>query len=313
LAVLAATQTLTNKTISGASNTITNVSLTTGVTGTLPLANGGTGGTSQSTALTNILPSQTGQSGNVLGTNGTSASWVTTLTNPMTTLGDIIYENATPTAARLAGNTTTTKQFLTQTGTGSVSAAPGWATIVASDLPTSSTITWSGAQTFSGGYSGNAPAVYSFNSWNPVDTAGTTTNAQTGTAKTNGVTGLTVTTGSSTTVTSGTSLTNGTMTFTFANVGRYQIIANVYCTHGNLYTNWLQNFNYSGTATAYYLSSTFQSVGVPNANNFSDTDVFYINVTAANQTFIVQATCANSSSGTNTQHTAYAQVQVIAL
>lgn len=37
-----ATQTLTNKTISGASNTITNVSLTTGVTGVLPIANGGT-------------------------------------------------------------------------------------------------------------------------------------------------------------------------------------------------------------------------------------------------------------------------------
>ena len=39
----ATTDTLTNKTISGASNTITNVSLTTGVTGTLPIANGGTG------------------------------------------------------------------------------------------------------------------------------------------------------------------------------------------------------------------------------------------------------------------------------
>jgi len=39
------TQTLTNKTISGSSNTITNVDLTTGVTGTLPIANGGTGAT----------------------------------------------------------------------------------------------------------------------------------------------------------------------------------------------------------------------------------------------------------------------------
>lgn len=38
-----ATQTLTNKTISGASNTISNVSLTTGVTGVLPASNGGTG------------------------------------------------------------------------------------------------------------------------------------------------------------------------------------------------------------------------------------------------------------------------------
>ena len=37
------TDTLTNKTISGASNTITNVSLTTGVAGALPVANGGTG------------------------------------------------------------------------------------------------------------------------------------------------------------------------------------------------------------------------------------------------------------------------------
>jgi len=36
-------QTLTNKTISGASNTLTNISLTTAVTGTLPVVNGGTG------------------------------------------------------------------------------------------------------------------------------------------------------------------------------------------------------------------------------------------------------------------------------
>lgn len=36
------TATLTNKTINGSNNTITNVSLTTGVTGILPVANGGT-------------------------------------------------------------------------------------------------------------------------------------------------------------------------------------------------------------------------------------------------------------------------------
>lgn len=51
------------------------------------------------------------------------------LTSPMTTLGDIIYENSTPAAARLAGNTTTTKKFLTQTGNGTISAAPAWGTI----------------------------------------------------------------------------------------------------------------------------------------------------------------------------------------
>lgn len=39
----AATQTLSNKTLSGSTNTITNISLSTAVTGTLPVANGGTG------------------------------------------------------------------------------------------------------------------------------------------------------------------------------------------------------------------------------------------------------------------------------
>jgi hypothetical protein len=54
---------------------------------------------------------------------------------PLTTLGDLLYENSTPAPARLAGNTTATKNFLTQTGTGSVSAAPAWGTIAAADVP----------------------------------------------------------------------------------------------------------------------------------------------------------------------------------
>ena len=52
----------------------------------------------------------------------------TLMANPLTTLGDIIYENATPAPARLVGNTTTTQQILTQTGNGTISAAPAWAT-----------------------------------------------------------------------------------------------------------------------------------------------------------------------------------------
>jgi Pectate lyase superfamily protein len=59
--------------------------------------------------------------------------------DPMTTLGDILYENATPTPARLPGNTTAVKNFLTQTGTGSVSAAPAWGTIAVADLPVTGT------------------------------------------------------------------------------------------------------------------------------------------------------------------------------
>lgn len=46
--------------------------------------------------------------------------------DPMTLLGDIVIANATGMPARLAGNITTTKKYLGQTGNGSVSAAPSW-------------------------------------------------------------------------------------------------------------------------------------------------------------------------------------------
>lgn len=56
--------------------------------------------------------------------------------SPMTTLGDTIYGFTAGAGTRLAGNTTATKQFLSQTGTGSVSAAPVWSSISSGDLPT---------------------------------------------------------------------------------------------------------------------------------------------------------------------------------
>mgnify|MGYP003333712367 FL=1 len=79
------------------------------VTGTVAIANGGTGQTTKTTAYDAL--------------------------NPNTTLGDIAYRDASNNV-RLAGNTTTTKKFLAQTGTGTVSAAPAWATLVAGDVPT---------------------------------------------------------------------------------------------------------------------------------------------------------------------------------
>jgi hypothetical protein len=45
------------------------------VTGTLPIANGGTGQTSASSAINALLPSQTGNANKYLQTNGTVASW----------------------------------------------------------------------------------------------------------------------------------------------------------------------------------------------------------------------------------------------
>lgn len=76
-------ETLTNKTINGSSNTITNVSLSTGVTGTLPVANGGTGitsfgsgvatflGTPSSSNLAAAVTDETGSGALVFGTSPT--------------------------------------------------------------------------------------------------------------------------------------------------------------------------------------------------------------------------------------------------
>jgi hypothetical protein len=50
------------------------------------------------------------------------------------TLGDTLYSSAADTLAKLAGNTTTTKKFLVQTGTGAASAAPVWGTVDGADV-----------------------------------------------------------------------------------------------------------------------------------------------------------------------------------
>lgn len=48
--------------------------------------------------------------------------------------GDTLYASATNTLSKLSGNTTTTRKFLSQTGTGSASQAPSWDTVAASDI-----------------------------------------------------------------------------------------------------------------------------------------------------------------------------------
>lgn len=60
--------------------------------------------------------------------------------SPMTTSGDIIYGGAAGTNTRLAGNITTTKEYLSQTGSGAASAAPAWAQIAFADLSGQATL-----------------------------------------------------------------------------------------------------------------------------------------------------------------------------
>lgn len=56
--------------------------------------------------------------------------------NNTTLLGSVPYQSNTNVTTLLAPNTTTTKKFLRQTGTGTNGAAPAWDTLVAGDVPT---------------------------------------------------------------------------------------------------------------------------------------------------------------------------------
>jgi hypothetical protein len=73
-------------------------------------------------------------------------------------LGDTLYGAASGAGTRLAGNTTATKNFLVQTGTGTVSAAPTWGTIAAGDVPTLNQSTTGSAATLT-----TARAIYGNN------------------------------------------------------------------------------------------------------------------------------------------------------
>lgn len=86
-------------------------SLTLGWTGQLSIARGGTGQATATAAFDAL--------------------------DPLTTLGDIIYNNGTN-SVRLAGTTINLLQTLSQTGTGSVSAAPAW--IAAGRIASGSTL-----------------------------------------------------------------------------------------------------------------------------------------------------------------------------
>jgi len=130
------------------------------LTGIVPVANGGTNLSSFTTGdiiyanATNSLANLAiGSQYNVLAVNGAGAPHWSTVnlgssaavsgslgaTNGGTgqttyTLGDIVYSDATNSLAKLAGQTTTTQKFLSQTGTGTASAAPVWDTIPAGSI-----------------------------------------------------------------------------------------------------------------------------------------------------------------------------------
>ena len=117
---------------------------------------------------------------------------------PTTTLGDLVYHNGTDNV-RLAGQITTTRKFLRQTGNGAVSAAPAWDTIVAADVPGSAltkvddtnvtltlggapstallnaaslTLGWTGTLAIARGGTGAGTQTAGFNALSPLTTKG---------------------------------------------------------------------------------------------------------------------------------------------
>ena len=89
---------------------------------------GGTGRMLASNGSTSLVTISTAFNNRLLMSQGTTAVpvWSGFAVPTSAVLGDIWYGLDTTTIARLAGNTTSAKNLLTQTGTGTVSAAPAW-------------------------------------------------------------------------------------------------------------------------------------------------------------------------------------------
>jgi hypothetical protein len=156
VATLTGNQTLTNKTLTSPtinSPTISNLYLSDG----LILVEGTTNDSNEMSLVVGTLtadrtitfPNATGTvitTGNLTSITSTgtiaSGTWNGTAIGTVYggtgltsyTLGDLIYSSASNTLSKLSGNTTSTKKFLAQTGTGTVSAAPSWTTLTSTDV-----------------------------------------------------------------------------------------------------------------------------------------------------------------------------------
>ncbi len=129
--------------------------------------------------FTLTLPTTDGDADQVLKTDGSGVlSWTAVATTVTSTEGDIIYRGAGA-DTRLAGNITTTKKFLTQTGSGAASAAPGWNTIIVSDLPAITKASFrayvSSSQTAGENMAADTDAVFATEDWDTEGYHNTTT------------------------------------------------------------------------------------------------------------------------------------------
>jgi hypothetical protein len=166
------TDTLTNKTIAFGSNTFS---------GSLPIANGGTGQTTANAAFNALAPSQTGNSGKYLTTDGTDTSWAS---NPLGTVTSVAA--SVPSFLSIAGSPITTSGTLaislsgtalptTSGGTGLTSFTSGGVVYASSGsaLATGSALTFDGTfLTASRGITVNSSGIATSGFYNGVNVSG---------------------------------------------------------------------------------------------------------------------------------------------
>jgi hypothetical protein len=134
--------TVTNLTGTASININGTVGATTATTGAFTSVSAT--GVITSTLATGTAPftvASTTQVANLNAATAGSAGTATTATNlaggnNTTLLGSMPYQSNTNVTTLLSPNTSTTKNFLTQTGTGTNGAVPAWGTIAAADVPT---------------------------------------------------------------------------------------------------------------------------------------------------------------------------------
>ena len=111
-------------TFTGANNALYSTGATTLTAGTLPIVAGGTGQTTANTAFNALAPSQGGNSGKYLTTDGTDTSWATvsgsgaTISNDTSTATDIYPLLATATSGSLSAVNTSNAKLLYTPSTG---------------------------------------------------------------------------------------------------------------------------------------------------------------------------------------------------
>jgi hypothetical protein len=146
------------------------------ITGTVAIANGGTGQTTANTAFNALAPTQTGNSGKFLTTDGTNTSWATnplgTVTSVAATVPSFLSISGSPitTSGTLAFGLSGTALPTTSGGTGLTSFTANGVVYASSTsaLATGSALTWNGSTFFANGtiQQGNGGAATIGKIWN---------------------------------------------------------------------------------------------------------------------------------------------------